>query len=90
MEFGSTEDPGKVLRDAPSIVKDKTGSMRLGLERDNPMLVQHSQYHTQGWRANGDISLILSKGGPDNPSVDDIIATERYVSGYACKGSEST
>ena len=90
MEFGSTADPGKVLRDAPSIVKDKTGSMRLGMERDHPMLVQHSQYHTQGWRANGDISLILFKGGPDNPSVDDIIATERYVSGYACKGSEST
>ena len=90
MEFGSEEVPGKTLRDKPAIVKDKNGSMRLELERDHPILVQHSQYHTQGWRANGDISLILSKAGADNPSVDEIIATERYVSGYACKGSEST
>ena len=29
------------------------------------------------------------KAGTDNPSVN-IIATERYVSGYACKGSEYT
>ena len=62
----------------------------LELERDHPMLVQHSQYHTQGSRANGDISFIVSKAGTDNPSVYEIIATERYVSGYACKGSEST
>ena len=54
------------------------------------MLVQHSQYHTQAWRANGNISLIISKNGPDYPSVDEIIASERYVSGYACKGSDST
>ena len=90
MEFGSTESPGRILRDAPCLVKDKNGSLRLEMERDHPMLVQHSQYHTQAWRANGDISLILSKNGPDNPSVDEIIATERYVSGYACKGSDST
>ena len=90
MEFGSMESPGRILRDAPCLVKDKKGSLRLEMERDHPMLVQHSQYHTQAWRANGDISLILSKNGPDNPSVDEIIATERYVSGYACKGSDST
>lgn len=90
MEFGSLKEPGKPLRDSPAIVKDKNGSLRLELQRDHPMLVQHSQHHTQGWRANGDISLILSKSGPDSPSVDEIIATERYVSGYACKGSEST
>ncbi len=47
-------------------------------------------FHTQGWRANGDISLILSKNGPDNPSADDIIATEKYITGFACKGNEST
>jgi hypothetical protein len=53
-------------------------------------LVQHSQYHTQAWRANGDISLILSKNGPENPSVDEIIAVEKYITGYACKGNEPT
>jgi hypothetical protein len=54
------------------------------------MLVQHSRFHTQGWRANGDISLILSKSPPENPSVNEIIATEKYVSGYACKGNQPT
>ena len=71
-------------------MREKNGSMRSELERDHPILVQHSQYHTHGWRANGDISLILLKAGVDNPSVYEIIATKRYVSGYAFKGSEST
>ena len=58
------------------------------MEREHPVLVHHSQYHTQGWRANGDISLILSKGNPENHSVDEIIATEKYVCAYACKGNQ--
>ena len=60
-----------------SFVKDKNKSECLELERDHQMLVQQSQFHTQGWRANGDISLILSRGGPDNLSVVKIIATEK-------------
>ncbi|XP_033726129.1 uncharacterized protein LOC117315835 [Pecten maximus] len=90
MEFGSSSNPGKELRTTPAIVNDKNGSPRLEMARDHPMLVQHSQYHTQAWRANGDISIILSKSDPENPSVNDIIATEKYVTGYACKGGEST
>lgn len=80
----------KQLRSQPAIVKDRNGSLRLEMERDHPVLVQHSRFHTQGWRANGDISLILSKSDPSNPSVDEIIATEKYVTGYACKGNEPT
>lgn len=80
----------KPTRSSPAIVKDRNGSLRLEMERDRPVLVQHSKFHTQGWRANGDISLILSKGGSANPSVDDIIATEKYITGYACKGNEPT
>ena len=34
-----------------ALVKDRNGSMRL--ERDHPVLLQHSKSHTQGWRANG-------------------------------------
>ena len=90
MEFGSEQNPGKEIRSMPSIQRDKNGSLRLEMSRDHPMLVQHSQHHTQGWRANGDISLILSKSPPENPSVDDIIATERYITGYACKGNQPT
>ena len=60
------------------------------MPRDHPLLVQHSRYHTQGWRANGDISVILSKSDPNNPSVDEILATEKYVTGYACKGNQPT
>jgi len=80
----------KPTRSSPAIVKDRNGSQRLEMERDHPVLVQHSKFHTQGWRANGDISLILSKGGSANPSVDDILATEKYITGYACKGNEPT
>ena len=90
MEFGTASSPGKTLREQPEIVKDRNGSLRLELERDHPMLVQHSRFHTQGWRANGDISLILSKSNPDNPSVDEILACEKYITGYACKGGEPT
>ena len=61
MEFGSTSKPGKPLRLNPAIVKDRNGSLRLEMSRDHPALVQHSQFHTQAWRANGDISLIISK-----------------------------
>ena len=53
------------------------------------LFVQHSRFHTQGWRANGDVSIIVSKSNPESPSVDDI-ATEKYVSGYACKGNKPT
>ena len=60
------------------------------MARDHPKLVQHSRYHTQAWRANGDISLILSKSGPDNPSAQEILAVEKYITGYACKGNEPT
>ena len=60
------------------------------MKRDHQMMIQHSQYHTQGWRTNGDVSIILSKSPPDNPSVNEIIATEKYVSGYACKRNEPT
>ena len=80
----------KELRSSPALVKDRNGSLRLEMERDHPVLVQHSKFHTQGWRANGDISLILSKSDPSNSSVDDILATEKYITGYACKGNEPT
>lgn len=90
MEFGTESSPGKQLRETPAIVKDKNGSLRLEMARDHPMLVQHSRFHSQGWRANGDISLIVSKSDEDNPSVDDILATEKYVCGYACKGNQPT
>ncbi len=90
LEFGSETKPGKELRETAALVKDKNSSLRLAMARDHPMLVQHSKYHTQGWRANGDISLIISKSGPDNPSVNEIIATEKYITGYACKGNQPT
>ncbi|CAC5394978.1 unnamed protein product [Mytilus coruscus] len=60
-------------------------SLRLEMVKDHPMLVQHFRFNSQGWRANGDISLIVSKSDADNPSVDDNLCTEKYVCGYACK-----
>ena len=80
----------KSLRVTPDIVHDRNQSMRLEMPRDHPVLEQHSRVHTQAWRANGDISIILSKSGTDNPSVDDIMATEKYITGYACKGNQPT
>jgi hypothetical protein len=44
----------------------------------------------KGWRANGDMSIIVSKSDPANPSIDEILATEKYVTGYACKGNQPT
>ncbi|CAC5381911.1 PIF1 [Mytilus coruscus] len=76
MEFCTESSPVKQLRETPAIVKDKNGSLRLEKARDHPMLVQHSRFHSQDWRANGDISLIVSKSDADNPSVDDNLATE--------------
>ena len=90
MEFGTEEKPGKEVRDAPAIVKDKNGSFRLEMTRDHPRMVQHSRIHTQAWRANGDISLILSKSNPAFPDVSDILPVEKYVTGYACKGNQGT
>ncbi|CAC5375793.1 unnamed protein product [Mytilus coruscus] len=44
----------------------------------------------EGWRANRYISLIVLKIDADNQSVNDILATEKYVCGYACKGNQPT
>jgi hypothetical protein len=90
MEFGTKSSPGKEIRETPALVKDKNGSLRLEMSRDHPSLVQHSRFHTQGWRANGDVSLIISKSDPENPSVEEILSVEKYVSGYACKGNQPT
>ena len=53
-------------------------------------MVQHSRYQLQSWRANGDVSLILSSSPPDNPSTDDIMAIIDNVCGYASKDNEPT
>ena len=92
MEFGSEFQPGKKLRNAPDVVEDHNGAPRLEMPRDHPCVVQHSRYQVQSWRANGDVSVILSSSPdpPDNPSTDDIIAIIDYVCGYACKDSEPT
>ena len=90
MEFGSKNSPGKLIRSTPEIVKDRNGSMRLEMERDHPMLVQNSRYLTQGWRANADMSVILSKNGSKNPSVNEILGPEKYITRYACKGNAPT
>ena len=90
MEFGSEFHPGKKLRSSSEIVEDHNGAPRLEMPRDHPRLVQHSRYQLQYWRANVDVSLILSNSPPDNPSTDDIIAIIDYVCGYACKDSEPT
>jgi hypothetical protein len=37
-----------------------------------------------------DVSLIISKSDPENPSVEEILSVEKYVSGYACKGNQPT
>lgn len=37
-----------------------------------------------------DISLIVSQSCLDNPSVNEIIATEKYIIGYACKGNKTS
>ena len=90
MEFGSEFHPGKKLRREPEIVNDHNGAPGLEMPRDHPRVIQHSRYQLQSWRANGDVSLILSNSSPDNPSTDDIIAIINYVCGYTCKDSEPT
>ena len=90
MEFGSKFFPGKKLRNDPEIVGDHNGAHRLEMPRDHPRVVYHSRYQIQSWRANWDVSLILSNYPPANPSSDDIIAIIDYVCGYACKDSEPT
>ena len=90
MEFGSEFHPGKKVHSNAEIVEDHNGAPCLEMPRDHPRVVQHSRYQLQSWRANGNVSLILSNSPPDNPSTDDIIAIIDYVCGYACKDSEPT
>ena len=81
MEFGSELRPGKKIHSNPEIV-DHNGAPHLEMPRDHTNVVQHSRYQLQSWRANGDVSLILSNSPPDNPSTDDIKAIIDYVCGY--------
>ena len=48
-------------------------------------ICQHSRIHTQCLWENDDISLTVNH---KNLSVDENLATEKNVSGYACKGNE--
>ena len=82
MEIGNEQSPGKRLKESPAIAKDKNGSLRLEIAKGHPQLVQHSRFYTQGWTENDDISLFLSKSSPENPSVDGIMATEKYTTSY--------
>ena len=88
--FNNNQKLRKEIRETPALVKDKNGSLRLEMSRDHPSLVQQSRFHTLDWRASGDVSLIISKSDPENPSVEEIISAEKYVSGYACKGNRPT
>ena len=90
MEFGSEFRSGKKLQSGPEVVEDHNGAARLEMSRDHPCLVQHSRYQLESWRANGDVSLILSNSPPENPSTDDMIAIIDYVCGYAYKDCEPT
>ncbi|EDO32927.1 predicted protein [Nematostella vectensis] len=85
MEFGSEYHRGKPKREEPDIVADHNGADRLEMARDHPRVVQHSRYNLQSWRANCDLSVILSNSPPDNPSTDDIIAIVDYLCAYACQ-----
>jgi hypothetical protein len=38
MEFGTSLNPGKPLRENPAIVRDRNGSLRLEMPRDHPSL----------------------------------------------------
>jgi hypothetical protein len=61
MEFGTESSPGKEIRETPALVKDNNGSLRLEMSTDHPSLVQHSRFHTQVWRANGDVPYYIKK-----------------------------
>ena len=90
MGFASENESGKQLRQSPDIIKDKNRCLRLEIKRDHPFLVQHSKVHTHPWRANGDMPSILSSSGPYSPSVEEILAVEKYTTAYSCKGNQST
>ena len=79
MEFGNKFCPGKKLHNGPEIVGDHYGARQLEMPHDHPCMVQHSRCQIQSWRANGDVSLILSSSPTDNPSTDDIIALIDYM-----------
>jgi len=79
MEFGSEFHRGKEPCDTGVIVKERNGALRLELPRDHPRVINHSRYQLQSWRANGDVSLIISNSDPDTPSANDIIAVTMCV-----------
>ena len=74
MEFGTESSPGKEIRETTALVNDKNSPLWLEMSRDHPSPVQHSRFHTHGCRANGDVSLIISQGDPENPSIEEILS----------------
>ena len=90
MEFGSEDKPGKELRKENALTLDRNCSLRLEMKRDHPMMTQFSENLVRSWRANCDLSVILSKGDPDNPPMRDIIPVSNYICRYATKGSQSS
>jgi hypothetical protein len=87
---GKCDTPGFPLRTKPGLVHDPRGFTKLEMVRDNRRILQTSSYMMQSWRANCDFQILLYKGDPDEPDLDDIAGVTDYVVTYACKGNETS
>merc|ERR1712112_756904 len=82
------DTPGRETRLLPGILPDPRGYEKLSLQRNVRRMTQHSVIHTIAWKANGDVSVLLMRSGPENPDPAEIARVCKYVLCYGCKGVE--
>ena len=85
---GQCDTPGWPTRSDPGVEPGPRGYEKIALPRNVRRMTQHSVIHTIGWKANGDVSVLLLRSDPDDPDPSEIARVCKYVLCYGCKGVE--
>ena len=82
---GRWNTPGRPTRQKPALEADPRGYDKLELERNVRLMTTRSATHTIGWRANGDVSVLLPHSDPGDPGRAESARVCKYVRRYGLK-----
>lgn len=86
---GKCDTPGFPLSDDPEVKRDRKGSKKLLLPRNNPRLSQASIDMLQSWRGNCDVQILIYDSSPNSPALEEIAVVTDYVVAYSSKGNKT-
>ena len=72
-------------RQQPVLAPDPRGHEKLALQRNVRRATHHSATHTIGWKANGDVCVLLLRSDPGDPGPAGVARVCIYVLCYGSK-----